>query len=117
MGMRKHGVGLVAVTALVAWSGVLAAPAMASGDAPASAGGATIEVPADYATIQEAVDSAAPGDLILVSPGTYHEAVDVTDRRTSRSAASTATRSCSTASSSSTTASGCSAPAGSRSRT
>ena len=77
MGLRKHSVGLVAVTALVAWSGVLATPAMASGDAPASAGGATIEVPADYGTIQEAVDNAAAGDLILVSPGTYHEAVNV----------------------------------------
>ena len=77
MGMRKHGVGLVAVTALAAWSGVAIPSATASGDAPAAAGGATIEVPADYATIQEAVDNAAAGDLILVSPGTYHEAVNV----------------------------------------
>jgi len=32
-----------------------------------------IQVPADYATIQEALDSALDGDTILVSPGTYFE--------------------------------------------
>ena len=37
----------------------------------------TITVPDDYATIQEAVDAAVPGDLILVQPGTYQEAVQV----------------------------------------
>lgn len=41
-------------------------------------GGDTITVPEDCATIQAAVDSAEPGTLILVSPGTYEEAVDVT---------------------------------------
>ncbi|CAN5581800.1 hypothetical protein BH10ACT2_BH10ACT2_15300 [soil metagenome] len=44
-----------------------------------------IAVPADYATIQEAVDAAVDGDLILISPGTYHEAVNVgTDNLTIR---------------------------------
>ena len=46
---------------------------------------AAIAVPADYATIQAAVDAAAPGDLILISPGTYNEAVNVeTDNLTIR---------------------------------
>ena len=37
-----------------------------------------LNVPADYATIQEAVDAAVEGDLILIAPGTYNEAVQVT---------------------------------------
>jgi Right handed beta helix region len=37
----------------------------------------TLHVPQDHDTIQAAVDAAAPGDLILVEPGTYEEAVDV----------------------------------------
>ncbi len=40
--------------------------------------GGTLRVPDDYPTIQEAVDAAAPGALILIGPGTYNEAVDVT---------------------------------------
>lgn len=39
---------------------------------------ATINVPDDYPTIQAAVDAAEPGALILIAPGTYHEAVVVT---------------------------------------
>jgi len=48
--------------------------------APSSGIGADgiIEVPAEADTIQAAVDAAQPGDLVLISPGTYQEAVDVT---------------------------------------
>jgi hypothetical protein len=50
-----------------------------------------LRVPDDYATIQEAVDAAAPGDLVLIGPGTYHEAVivetdDIVIRGTDRNA-------------------------------
>ncbi|HZM73929.1 MAG TPA: PLDc N-terminal domain-containing protein [Candidatus Polarisedimenticolia bacterium] len=37
--------------------------------------GATIRVPADEPTIQAAVNASAPGDLVLVAPGEYHESV------------------------------------------
>jgi len=35
------------------------------------------QVPDEYDTIQAAVDASAPGDLVLVGPGTYNEAVQV----------------------------------------
>jgi nitrous oxidase accessory protein NosD len=40
--------------------------------------GTTVRVPGDHETIQAAVDAARPGDLVLISPGTYEESVDVT---------------------------------------
>jgi Right handed beta helix region len=44
-----------------------------------------LRVPDDYDTIQAAVDAAEPGDLILVGPGVYEEAVNVeTDELTIR---------------------------------
>lgn len=42
-----------------------------------ASGPATIRVPQQYRTIQAAVQHAAPGDLVLISPGVYHEAVVV----------------------------------------
>ncbi len=56
-------------------------PAVAGDDTTttgqADGSSATLRVPEDHATIQEAVDAAQPGDLVLVGPGTYAEAVDV----------------------------------------
>jgi hypothetical protein len=73
-------------------TGSTAAPASSTG-APATTEAATAgagddgvrEVPAEYPTIQAAVDAAAEGDLVLVAPGVYNEAVDVvTDNLTIR---------------------------------
>jgi plastocyanin len=56
-----------------------------SGTTPPASVSGTLSVPDQYATIQKAVDAAAPGALVLVKPGTYHEAVNVTtDRLTIR---------------------------------
>ncbi len=38
----------------------------------------TLKVPADYRTVQEAVDHAEPGGMVLIAPGVYHESVTVT---------------------------------------
>ncbi len=46
-------------------------------DGPSS----TIRVPADAPTIQAGVDKAKPGDLVLIEPGTYKEAVFVRTER------------------------------------
>ncbi len=40
---------------------------------PAKANPSILKVPAGFATIQAAINAAAPGDTILVSPGTYRE--------------------------------------------
>jgi plastocyanin len=58
-------------------------PGSASGvgpgrEQPPSRIGPTVRVPQDQPTIQEAVDAAEPGSLVVVSPGVYHEAVLVT---------------------------------------
>jgi hypothetical protein len=69
-------IGLVAVAAPACRS---TEPAPAA--APTSPTGRAISVPADEPTIQAAVDRASAGDLVLVSPGTYHEAVHVRTAR------------------------------------
>ena len=46
-------------------------------EAPDPAADGVLEVPAEFTSIQAAVDAASYGDLVLVSPGVYNEAVDV----------------------------------------
>jgi hypothetical protein len=44
---------------------------------PPSLPGETVRVPQDRPTIQQAVDAAEPGGVVLISPGVYDEAVTV----------------------------------------
>lgn len=56
-------------------------PARAKGghrEPVATASGRTLTVPAEYSTIQAAVDAAEPGDLVLVDRGIYPEEVVIT---------------------------------------
>ena len=81
MHLLRRSAAVVASLFLV---GAVAAGCSSSGSSSSSksssttaGSGATLTVPAQYKTIQKAVDAAKPGDLVLVSPGVYHEAVNV----------------------------------------
>jgi hypothetical protein len=49
-------------------------------------GQTTLRVPADYASIQAAIDSTQPGDCVLVAPGHYLERIRLRPKITVRSA-------------------------------
>jgi len=68
---RRH----LAVPALALALTALLAACGGGGNAPVRHSPRTIAVPKDARTIQAAVDDARPGDMVLVSPGTYRESV------------------------------------------
>lgn len=73
------GVGMAGVVLVGDVSLPGAAPGVGPGrEAPPTVPGPTVRVPQDFPTIQQAVDAAQPGGLVLVSPGVYNEAVTVT---------------------------------------
>lgn len=74
----RIGVGTRGAVLLLVAAGLTACGGSDGGDnAGADREPVTIAVPADYDTVQEAVDAAQTGDTVLVSPGTYAEAVHV----------------------------------------
>lgn len=90
MGNRVTSRSVIAVV-LIAIVSLAACSEPGSDVRPDADGAATITVPGNASTIQEAVDAAKPGDTIEVSPGTYEESVaikteNITLRGTDRNA-------------------------------
>jgi pectin methylesterase-like acyl-CoA thioesterase len=61
------------VLRLLICAATLGVAGCSSDDAPSQ--GRILEVPASFATIQDAVDTARDGDLVLVAAGMYRESV------------------------------------------
>lgn len=75
---RALVLGSIAMFGLSACSSDDKKAAPASADSGTKGSGNVLNVPADFKTIQKAVDASKPGDLILIAEGTYNEGVDVT---------------------------------------
>ena len=84
----RFGLPLLVVVALLAACGGTSTPPNPSATSATSAAAETthaqpgrtprtIRVPQDAATVQGALDSTQPGDLVLIAPGVYREAVTV----------------------------------------
>jgi hypothetical protein len=74
---RRAAIGALTVAALVSSACSDDDPGSSDATPTTEGSSATIQVPEDHDTIQAAVDAASPGDLVLIAPGTYEEAVDV----------------------------------------
>ncbi|QLG61208.1 right-handed parallel beta-helix repeat-containing protein [Halorarum salinum] len=70
-GTRRRLLRAVGAVGAAGAAGILGSSAAGTG------GHDTVRVPGDEATIQAGVDDASEGDLVLVEPGTYEEAVEV----------------------------------------
>jgi hypothetical protein len=66
------------VWTVACFSASLALGADIAGSGPES--NRTLKVPADYATIQAAIDAADDGATVLVSPGVYHESLRLAEK-------------------------------------
>jgi hypothetical protein len=64
---------------------------MAKPASTVSAAAPVLQVPAQYATIQSAIDAASPGATIVVAPGTYTEQLSITTSISLRGAGADAT--------------------------
>lgn len=69
--LNSHLGAIIVVTIFIALIAVIAVRAIQV--LRQAATGAVIKVPADYATIQAAIDAAKPGDIVQVSAGVYNE--------------------------------------------
>ena len=76
MPLRRPATLLLALL-LAAVTAAVAAPRPAHADSSSR----LLRVPTDFPTITAAVAAAKPGDYILIGPGTYHEAINVTKPR------------------------------------
>lgn len=77
--MRRLALGAAALTVLASVTVGCSSSGSDSGSGSGDTGSLeAIRVPQDYKTIQQAVNAAKPGDLVLVDKGVYREAVDVT---------------------------------------
>jgi hypothetical protein len=76
MPVAKQAITAIATVAVL----LVASAGTASANVNRGADDGIINVPDDEATIQDAVDASKPGDLILVAPGVYREAVTVGEK-------------------------------------
>ncbi|GLZ79587.1 hypothetical protein Afil01_43940 [Actinorhabdospora filicis] len=86
---QRPKTGRTAFRATLGLSALLVAALLATGcsaaepDAPEARhpAGTVVRVPEDFASVQQAVDVALPGETVLVGPGVYRESVRITKER------------------------------------